>query len=132
LTVASVNSGAGAGSLATRIETLYGYIGKTTLLRFAGSRQVFGLDIEIDGNFGGAGPYGLQAWAHGLGIRDNTPKVGLEDYSTDTLWQSVAGVLTITSGNGRSGTVNAILQGSAATVAEPGPTLTIIGPWSCP
>ena len=68
----------------------------------------------------------------GSGIRDNTPKVGLEDYSTDTLWQSVAGVLTITSGNGRSGTVNAILQGSAATVAEPGPTLTIIGPWSCP
>ncbi len=102
------------------------------LLRFAGNSQVFGLDIEIDGAFAGPGSYDLPPWPHGLGTRDNVAKVAVEEYSADTSWQSVAGVLTVTSGDGRSGTVNAVFQASNATAAVPGPTLSVIGPWSCP
>jgi hypothetical protein len=100
-------------------------------LRFVGT-QVFGLDIEIDGIYGGKGPYDLMPWPDGLEVIDNSTKVGVEIYSSDTLWQSVAGVLTITTGDGRSGTVNAVLQTYSATDSEPGPTISVIGPWSCP
>jgi hypothetical protein len=102
------------------------------LLRFAGNNQVFGLDVEVDGAFAGAGMYDLPPWPHGLGTKDGVPKVAVDEYSTNTLWQSVAGVLTVTSGDGRSGTLNAILQASNGTTVVPGPTLSVIGPWSCP
>lgn len=100
-------------------------------LRFVGT-QVFGLDIEIDGVYGGAGPYDLSPWQSGLGTGDTTAKVGVDIYSSDTLWQSVAGVLTITTANGHSGTVNAVLQASSAADSEPGPTVSVIGSWTCP
>ena len=99
-------------------------------LRFVGP-QVFGLDISI-GDSNGPGPYGLMPWPDGLNLPDGTPKVGLDEYSTDTLWQSVAGVLTVTGTHGNSGTVNAVLQASTATVAVPGPTISVVGPWRCP
>ncbi|MFI5286714.1 MAG: hypothetical protein ACHQ4F_10390 [Candidatus Dormibacteria bacterium] len=106
--------------------------GLDDLLRFTGSNQVFGLDIEIDGSFTGAGKYDLPPWPHGMGTRDGVPKVEIEEYSTETIWQSVAGLLTFTSSDGRSGTVNAIFEASNGTSVPPGPTLSVIGPWSCP
>src|SRR6202035_5235866 len=63
--------------------------GLDDLLRFSGSNQTFGLDIEIDGGFAGAGKYDLPPWPHGMGIRDGVPKVEVEEYSTETIWQSV-------------------------------------------
>ena len=59
--------------------------------------------------------------------------VPVEQYDTAALWQSVAGVLTVTGSDGRSGTVSAILQlsaGNNATVR--GATLSVDGPWNCP
>ncbi len=100
-------------------------------LRFVGT-QVFGLDIEIDNVYNGQGPYESMPWPDGLEIPDETPKVGVDEYSSDTLWQSVAGVLTVTTSDGRSGTVNAVFQANSAASSEPGPTISVIGPWSCP
>ena len=105
------------------------------LLRFAGTNQVFGLDIEIDGAFGGAGKYDLPPWPHGMGVRDGVPKVEIDEYSTETVWQSVAGVLTVTSSDGRSGTLNATFQaanGSSVVPGVPAPTVIVDGAWSCP
>jgi hypothetical protein len=104
-------------------------------LQFAGNSQDFVLDVEIDGGFTGPGKYALHQWSNGLGTRDGVAKVEVDEYSTETVWQSVSGVLTITSSGGLSGSVNAILQ--VPSVSEvPGesrlPTLTISGPWSCP
>lgn len=100
-------------------------------LRFVGA-QVIGFDIEMDGAYNGTGPYQLMPWpSGGLNGPGTTPKVGVEEYSSDTLWQSVAGVLTITRSDGEAGTINAVLRPSTATVAVP-PTISVIGPWSCP
>ena len=103
-------------------------------LWFAGNRQDFGVKIEIYGDFIGPGKYDLPPWPHAMGIRDGVPKVEVDEYRTDTTWQSVSGVLTVTSSDGLSGTVNATLEATSVS-AVPGvspPTLTINGPWSCP
>jgi hypothetical protein len=105
------------------------------LLRFAGGDQVFGLDIEIDGAFSRAGTYHLPPWPHGLGTRDGVAKVEIDEYSTDTVWQSIAGVLTFTNADGRSGTMEATLQAKSGISAVPGvapATLNVSGQWSCP
>jgi hypothetical protein len=104
-------------------------------LWFAGDRQDFGLEIEIYGDFIGPGKYDLRPWPHAIGVRDGVPKVQVDEYRMDTTWQSISGVLTVTSTSGLSGTVNATLQ--VPSVSEvPGesrlPTLSISGPWSCP
>lgn len=109
--------------------------GLAVLLRFSGSTQTFELNIEIDGFFAGAGKYDLPPWPHGMGVRDGVPKVEVEEYSTETIWQSVAGVLTITGSDGHSGTLSATLQATTGTSAVPGvpaPTLSIDGQWTCP
>ncbi len=112
--------------------SLNGHVFEDARLRFVGP-QVFGLDIEMDDDDNGLGPYELMPWpSGGLDGPGNTPKVGVEEFSTDTLWQSVNGVLTITRSDGEAGTVNAVLQASTATVAVPGPTLSVIGSWNCP
>jgi hypothetical protein len=54
-------------------------------------------------------------------------------YDTDALWQSVAGILTVTGSDGRSGSVSAILELSAGNNSTArGATLSVNGPWSCP
>jgi hypothetical protein len=106
--------------------------------------------IEIDGAFDGAGTYDLSPWPHPLGTRNDPPKIALEQdgsseslqrvngvpieqYGTDNLWQSVAGNVTVTGSNGRSGTVAAILEMSAGhNATAPGTTLTVSGKWRCP
>lgn len=101
-------------------------------LRLAGSNQAFLLYIEVKGTYGGPGTHDLPPWPHGLGTKDDVPKVAVSEYVTGAFWQSVAGVLTVTGSDGRSGTVSAILQASNGTGVAPGPTLSLDGPWSCP
>lgn len=92
---------------------------------------MFLLYIEVKGTYTGPGLYHLPRWQFGLGTND-VPKVAVRQYTTGAFWQSVAGVLSVTVGDGRSGTVSAILQASTGTTAVPGPTLSVNGPWSCP
>ncbi|MGH9209034.1 MAG: hypothetical protein ACRD1G_21240 [Acidimicrobiales bacterium] len=96
------------------------------------------LYIELKGTYIVPGTYDLPPWQFGLGTND-VPKVALLQSSTGTFWESVAGVLTVTGGNGRSGNLSAILQASSASLQAsdggtvlPGPTLSVDGPWSCP
>jgi hypothetical protein len=108
------------------------------VLRLAGNNQAFLLYIELKGTYAGPDTYYLPGWQFGLGTND-VPKVGLLQSATGRLWESVAGVLTVTGGDGQSGTLSAILQASSAslqasdgTTVVPGPTLSVDGPWSCP
>ena len=107
------------------------------VLRLAGN-EAFLLYIELKGTYAGPDTYYLPAWGFGLGTND-VPKVGLLELATGRLWESVAGLLTVTGRDGRSGTLSAILQASSAslhasdgTTVVPGPTLSVDGPWSCP
>lgn len=100
-------------------------------LRFVGP-QVFGLDISIEDSQSGTGSYALMPWPDGPSLLGGTPMVGVDEYSSDTVWQSVTGVLTVTSTNGNAGTVHAVLQASTATVVVPGPTISIVASWRCP
>lgn len=108
------------------------------------------LYIEVDGPFDGAGTYDLGPWPHPFGTPNDPAKIALQQdgtseflqrvngvpvtqYGTDTVWQSVAGIVTVTGSNGRTGTVSAILEMSAGDDRTvPGTTVTISGPWRCP
>jgi hypothetical protein len=119
------------------------------VLGLAGTNgDAFLLYIEVYGDYAGPGPYDLPGWQFGLGTKD-LPKVAVQQdgtgavsqlvngvptqqYLTASLWQSVAGVLTVTGGDGRSGTVSAILElsaGNNSTVR--GSTLSVDGSWRC-
>ena len=99
------------------------------VLRFTGDHQAFALEIQIDGSYAGLGTYDLPSWPHRLGTQDGVPKVAM--FAIGVFWQSITGVVTVTSSNGRSGTVNAILQTSNGTTVVPGTTINVIGRWSC-
>lgn len=110
------------------------------VLRSAGGNQVVVLYIELNAGFyTGPGMYGLAPWQFALGKND-VPKVAVLQATTGTFWESVGGVVNVTGGDGRSGNVNAILQASTVgvqasngqTVLPGGPTLSVIGPWTCP
>jgi hypothetical protein len=108
------------------------------VLRLVGSQQVFLLYIEIKSFYTGPLTYFLPPWQYGLGTND-VPKVAVLQSSTGTFWESVTGVVNVTGHDGRSGNVNAILQASSVGVQAsngstvlPGPTLSVIGPWTCP
>jgi hypothetical protein len=59
-------------------------------------------------------------------------EVDVREYATGGFWQSVSGVLTTSSLDGRSGTVSALLEAAAGnTTVLPGATLRVDGPWSC-
>jgi hypothetical protein len=111
----------------------------SAVLRLASGDQVFMLYIELNAGFyTGPGTYSLPPWQFGLGKND-VPKVGLLQSVTGKFWESVAGVVNVTGSDGRLGNVNAILQASSVGVqasngqtVPPGPTLSLIGPWSCP
>jgi hypothetical protein len=99
------------------------------VLRFTGNHQAFALEIQIDGTYGGPGTYEL-APSRPLGTSPAVPKVAM--FATGVFWQSIDGVLTVTTSDGRSGTVNAWLQTSNGTTIVLGPTINVIGLWSCP
>jgi hypothetical protein len=109
------------------------------VLRFVDSQHVFLLYIELNAGFyTGPGTYGLAPWQFQLG-RNDVPKVALLQSTTGTFWESVGGGVDVTGSDGRSGNVNAVLQASSVGVqasngqtVPPGPTLSVIGPWSCP
>ena len=59
-------------------------------------------------------------------------EVDVREYATGGFWQSVSGVLTTTTSDGRSGTVSALLEAAAGNnTVLPGATLRVDGPWSC-
>ena|ERR1022692_859310 len=59
-------------------------------------------------------------------------EVDVREYATGSFWQSVSGVLTTTSSDGRSGTVSTVLEAAAGNnTVLPGATLRVDGPWSC-
>lgn len=109
------------------------------VLRFVDSQQAFLLYIEINSGFyTGPGTYGLAPWQFQLGKND-VPKVAVLQSTSGTFWESVGGGVDVTGSGGLSGNVNAILQASSVGVqasngqtVPPGPTLSVIGPWSCP
>ena len=107
---------------------VYGHMLDETL-RFSGDHQAFALEIQIDGTYAGPGTYDLPSWPYGLGTQDGVPKIAM--FAIGVFWQSVSGVVTVTGNDGRSGTVNATLQTSNGTTVVPGPTITVIGQWSC-
>ena len=115
-----------------------------------GARLLSGGKREVNGAFAGPGAsYALPPWPHPLGTQGDVPKVAVQQdgtsaywqvvggvpaqrYDTDGWWQSVAGILTVTGSDGRSGTVSAILERSASNnAAVPDSTLSLNGPWSC-
>jgi hypothetical protein len=100
-------------------------------LLLTGRHNSFLLYIEVHGSYGGPGVYDLSPWVHGLGEND-VPKAAVREYTTGALWQSVAGVLGVTSADGQSGFINAELT----YVGGAGPTpprsqLSILGDWTC-
>ena len=106
-------------------------------LPFAGSDQAILLYIEVKGFYNGPGTYYLPPWQFGLG-RNDVPKVAVLQSTTGVFWESVAGTVTVTGSDGRSGNVSAILQASSASrqasdgsTVVPGPTLSVDGPWRC-
>jgi hypothetical protein len=119
------------------------------VLRLSGGDLGAWLYIEINGADTGPGSYDLPPWPGPLGASDGEPKVAIQQdgtgaiwqyvnggpilrYGTDESWQSVAGVLTITGSDGRSGTLAAILQlstGHNTTVSSS--TISVAGPWRC-
>jgi hypothetical protein len=108
------------------------------VLRFAANNESFLLYIEFKSSYTGPGMYPLLAWRYGLGTNDGS-KVAVLQSTTGTFWESVAGFVTVTGGDGRSGNLSATLQASSASVQAsngstvvPGPTLSVDGPWSCP
>jgi hypothetical protein len=109
------------------------------VLRLVDSQHVFLLYIELNAGFyTGPGTYGLAPWQFQLG-RNDVPKVALLQSTTGTFWESVGGGVDVTGSDGRSGSVNAILQASSVGLqasngqtVPPGPTLSVVGPWSCP
>jgi hypothetical protein len=99
------------------------------VLRFAGDNQAFALEIQIDGTYAGPGTYDLPSWPDPLGTQPSVPKVAM--FAVGVFWQSVEGVLNVTGADGRSGTVNATLQTSNGATVVAGPTINVIGRWSC-
>ena len=99
------------------------------VLRYTGDHQAFAFEIQINGTYDGPGTYNLPSWPFELGTQDGVPKVAM--FAIGVFWQSVAGVVTVISSDGRSGTVDAILQTSNGSTVISGPMLNIVGRWSC-
>ena len=88
-----------------------------------GSGHDFLLYLNIPVRYSEPGDYSLS---------NGGAEVSVREYTTGGLWQSVSGDLTITTGDGRSGTVSALLESAAGNNAVlPGATLRVDGPWSC-
>lgn len=76
----------------------------------------------VPDGYSGAGEYRLDTGA---------AEVDAREFPTGALWLSVAGTLTVTGSDGRSGTVSATLE-TALGNDVPANSVTVNGPWSCP
>jgi hypothetical protein len=68
-------------------------------------------------------------------LTTGSAEVDIREYATGDFWQSVSGALVVTSGDGRSGTVSAILEASTNNnpgFVVPSRTIAVDGRWSCP
>jgi hypothetical protein len=119
-------------------------------LRISSGSSGMWLFIDVNGAYTGPATYDLAPWPQPLGATDDDPKVAIQEQGTDaftqlvngvpvqqygtaTFWQSVAGILTVTSRDGRSGTLSAILEMSGpGNTTVLGSTLSVSGSWSCP
>ncbi len=95
----------------------------SAIFQLRGTSHEFILYLTIPTQYAGAGEYALT---------DGTAEVDLREYATGSYWQSVAGVLHVSTRDGRSGTVSAILEASVGnnSVGSALP-LSIDGAWSC-
>jgi hypothetical protein len=94
-----------------------------TLFKLLGPSQDFLLYLIVPDGYSGAGEYSLDTGAAEVDVRE---------YPTGALWQSVAGILTVTGSDGRSGTVSATLETSPGNDSVvPAASLTVNGPWIC-
>ncbi len=93
-----------------------------TLFKLLGRSQDFLLYLMVPGGYSGAGEYRLDTGA---------AEVDAREFPTGALWLSVAGTLTVTGSDGRSGTVSATLE-TALGNDVPTNSVTVNGPWSCP
>jgi hypothetical protein len=78
------------------------------------------LDFNVLRGYQGAGTYSLNGGT----------EVFVFDYATRTLWQSLAGVLTVTARDGKSGTLDADL-GIVGSTNLPAIPLVLGGRWDC-
>ena len=93
-----------------------------TLFKLLGPSQDFLLYLIVPDGYSGAGEYRLDTGAAEVDVRE---------FATGALWQSVAGILTVTGSDGRSGTVSATLEIPLGNNV-PAASLTVNGPWRCP
>jgi hypothetical protein len=87
-----------------------------------GAAHEFTLNIGVAGGFLGTGTYVLSNGGGEADIRDNT---------TNAYWLSTTGDLTVTADNGRSGTVQTILDPVAGIGDQSSLPLHMRGSWSC-
>jgi hypothetical protein len=92
------------------------------VFKLLGTRHEFLLSLDIPVRYPEPGDYYLTGGS----------EVDVTDDVTGAFWRSVAGVLTTTSADGRSGIVNANLTYVAgAATPPPVSSLRIQGPWRC-
>jgi len=95
-----------------------------TLFKVLGPSQDYLLYLIVPDGYSGAGEYRLDT---------GSAEVDVREYPTGALWQSVAGILTVTGSDGRSGTVSATLETSSNSgPVVPAASLAVNGRWSCP
>jgi hypothetical protein len=93
------------------------------VFRLLGGGHDFLLYLKIPVRYPEPGDYSLT---------NGGAEVDVREYSTGGFWQSLSGVLTTTTSDGRSGTVSALLEAAASNHAVlPGATMSVDGPWSC-
>lgn len=94
------------------------------LFKLRGSSQDFLVYLIVDDGYSGAREYRLDT---------GDAQVAVREYPMGALWQSVAGILTVTGSDGRSGTVSATLETSPiGGPVVPAASLAVNGRWSCP
>ncbi len=89
------------------------------LVRFVSLTHQYELDIEI-AHYAGPADYVLSSGAMKVEVREDT---------TGGVWRSVVGDLNVSARDGRSGTVNAVLEPLGSNFSDL--PLSVIGPWRC-
>lgn len=89
------------------------------VLRFSSPTHQYELDIEIT-HYAGPADYGLSSGSMKVEVREDT---------TGGVWGSVIGDLNVSAKDGRSGTVNAVLEPLGSNFSDL--PLSVVGPWSC-
>jgi hypothetical protein len=89
------------------------------LLRFSSPSHEYELDIEI-AQYAGPADYGLSSGPSKVEVREDT---------TGGEWRSVVGDLNVSAKDGRSGTVNTVLEPLGSNFSDL--PLSVVGPWRC-